>query len=289
MSNKTGVATAAEFGAADGGVLTADFVDVDGGALVTTPADAGPGVYSVAVRDESPCSSGSPRRIELVSSPVLASYTFDVDRQNVAFTTLTSETGQPPVGSDSWSATAGNPGGAVIATAFGGPPQYFQLVNGIFAGDDLGVLRFDLNACPFAAGDPLPQVQVKLIGSTLNSRDFTLSRPFDSPACAYTHYDVPLGGDGWTYADASGSRPATALDFAQISANSSSRETSSPSATRWRWTTSASSWGSDCRCRRSRVQHRGTSAQRRGYAPLRGLLECVRKPDQQCARCRPSR
>jgi hypothetical protein len=91
-----------------------------------------------------------------------------------------------------------------------------ELVNGVFSGDGLGVLRFDLNACPFGAGDPLPQAQVKLIGGTFNSRDFTLSTPFDSPACAYTHYDVPLGGAGWTYTDVSGSRPAIALDFAQI-------------------------------------------------------------------------
>jgi hypothetical protein len=220
MSNKTGPATAAELvDYFDGGVLTADVVDIDGGALVTAPPDAGPGPYMVTAQDESPCSSIIVRGtnlIDLASSPVVASFTFDTDWDSMAFSTLFAETGQPPVGSDSWSATAGNPGGAVIATAIGGPPQYFHRFLNFF-GKDLGVLRFDLNACPFGATDALPQAHVKLTGNPFNgSTEFTLSRPIDPPACTFTHYDVPLGGDGWTYTDNSGSRPATAIDFAQI-------------------------------------------------------------------------
>jgi hypothetical protein len=194
-----------------GAVMPVDFEQVDGGAIVTTPADAGPGSYLVTLQDEGACQpSQASQLLDLAASAIVAEFDFTDGGEGFQFGVIGTN-GAFHADTNVFLTGAGNPGGATaVQYQAGTPSHHFQRLVSAF-GSDLGVLRLDLSAC--APGQARGDL-VELVGSRIHGGAFTLSRTIDPPACAFTHYDLPLDG-AWTYADAAGTRPAVAADFAQ--------------------------------------------------------------------------
>jgi len=190
--------------------IPVDVVEVPGGIELTVPASAGRGSYLIEVSDESPCAGRDPGSsfLRTTDQPIVRSLDFDTrDGVLLARTVTLAEEPGPAV---SWLENQGATGSAIGASRDAAGPDWYFALDTAWEGEmDLGLLRFDLRAQ--GAGDA-----ASAPGVLLTNFVFRLEHaiPPPPPDGSWAHYEASLENpDGWTYRDATASRPATPADL----------------------------------------------------------------------------
>jgi hypothetical protein len=192
------------------------FTQVAQGVDVTVPAGTAQGWYDVAVTEGGQCTGGAWQPVMVVSDYRVVFDDFATglgQRTGLEINWKDLKPATDPLVLPQWQAVGGNPGGAAsYAFAAGDPTWYFTFSTlGGWAGYDLSALSFDLRLA-LSGGAPVTAPDVRLRGNQSEIR-FELPTP---PGPAWQSYVVRLDDPaGWTFVDASGSRPATADDVRQ--------------------------------------------------------------------------
>jgi hypothetical protein len=190
--------------------IAVEVVEVPGGIELTVPASAGRGAYLIEVSDESPCPGGDPGSSFLSTTDVPIVRSLDFDAQNGALLARTLTVAEEPGPAVTWLENQGATGSAIGASREASGPDWYFALDTAWEGDlDLGLLRLDLRAQ--GAGDPAAAP-----GVLLTNFVFRLEHaiPPPPPDGSWAHYEVSLENpDGWTYRDATASRPATPADL----------------------------------------------------------------------------